>query len=68
MYTVADNYEHTMILAPDCAYCLAVRRKLDDLDTCPIYKFDRLGLDCVPEACEYYTEDWDGDYQSAEDE
>lgn len=65
MYTVEDNCEMTPIIVPDCAYCLAESRKLDDFDVCPMHRFFD-GDTCVPGACDYYTEDWDGELQSEE--
>lgn len=66
MYTVEDNYQRTLIIVPDCAYCLAAEGYLDDFDNCPERQFDD-GDTCVPDACDYYTEDWYGEYQREED-
>ena len=41
---------------PDCAKCTYSSESPEDMDVCPIRNFDDLGLECVPELCEYYTE------------
>lgn len=68
MNTVVDNYEGTYIIVPDCAYCLEAKKKLVCLDQCPTYEFDDLGDTCIPDLCNYYTEDWAGEYRGEEDD
>lgn len=42
---------------PDNAKCARSGRSPEDMDKCPTYNFDDFGEYCVPELCEYYTED-----------
>ena len=41
---------------PDNARCSICNKNPEEMDECPIKNFDDLGLECVPELCEEYTE------------
>lgn len=44
---------------PECAVCKASDDKLNpmDMDYCPLCRFDDEGMECIPDLCEYYTEE-----------
>lgn len=57
MYT-RDNFGEPLHVLPDCAFCKAERKRLEDFEVCPDRKFDEFGDVCVPGLCENYEEDW----------
>lgn len=44
---------------PDCAICTVEGNHPDDMPKCPMCMFDPLGMECIPEACEFYEENWE---------
>ena len=41
---------------PSSALCLIVNRNPEIMTECPLRKFDRYGMVCVPDECEHYEE------------
>ena len=41
---------------PPIALCKYSNKDVEDMDECPIKNFDDFGDICVPELCEFYTE------------
>lgn len=68
MFTLEDDRDMIIFCLPDCAFCKAEGKRLEEFDVCPLYKYDEFGDECVPGLCEYYTEDWDGEFIGKEEE
>lgn len=41
---------------PDYAVCTSSGKHPDDMPKCPMCMFDPLGMECIPENCEFYEE------------
>lgn len=52
---------------PDCAMCTISSKHPDDIQKCPLCMFDPLGMECIPEACEFYEENWEKDAERSEE-
>ena len=44
---------------PDCAVCTISGKHPDNMQKCPMCLFDILGMECIPDACEFYEENWE---------
>ena len=56
----------TIYCLPDNALCKECGKHPSDIDECPAKNFDTLGLECIPELCEEYTEESEERYTVTE--
>ena len=46
-----------MFVLPSVARCKCANERIEDMPDCPIKNFDDTGDICIPDLCEYYTEE-----------
>ena len=53
----SNYYGADIFCIPEYATCKFAKRKLCDMEKCPILNFDDTGDLCVPDLCEFYEEE-----------
>lgn len=54
---IATEHGTEIICLPDNAVCRKTGKSPEKMDMCPTFNFDDDGDNCVPELCEWYTEE-----------
>lgn len=57
MKIITDSGGVNVYVLPECGVCIITHKSPIDMWECPLRKFDGIGDECRPDACEHYTEE-----------